>query len=162
MPQILADFTSLWRGAAQPADLDVDASYWLFIRNSYSGLAALRGIDLWVQNPFAADGSPVLVPEANMLTWVNGNVWRGECPGCQRSGPLRRNRTVTICLNCWGVEPGGDTVRWFNVEWPADVAQAERQLLKRVNPQHRNWHRQLTPGETLQTLIDEDVARGIL
>ena len=48
MPQILADFTSLWRGAAQPADLDVDASYWLFIRNSYSGLAALHGIDLWV------------------------------------------------------------------------------------------------------------------
>ena len=48
MPQIIADFTSSGAALAQPADLDVDASYWLFIRNSYSGLAALRGIDLWV------------------------------------------------------------------------------------------------------------------
>ena len=80
--QIIADFTALWRSQAQPADLDVDASYWLFIRNSYSGLAALRGIDLWVQNPFNAEGAPIMVPDATMLTWVNGNVWRGECPGC--------------------------------------------------------------------------------
>ena len=139
MVQIIADFTALWRSQAQPADLDVDASYWLFIRNSYSGLAALRGIDLWVQNPFnTAEGAPITVPDATMLTWVNGNVWRGECPGCS-----------TLRSACAATErqPSASTAgAWSLVAIPSAGStwnghrtwrQAERQLLKRPNPQHR-------------------------
>ena len=58
MPSILADFTRLHRGAALPLDLTDDRQYWQYIQRWYSGLAALRGIDVWEQTPFNQDGNP--------------------------------------------------------------------------------------------------------
>ena len=160
MPSILADFTRLHRGAALPLDLTDDRQYWQYIQRWYSGLAALRGIDAWEQMPFDQDGNPApMIETPPMLVWVNANIWRALCPGCQRSGPVRRASELTICLGCWGFDR--DNVRWTRVEWPAETLAAERRLLARPNPEHRNWHRQQPYQETLADLVAEDQERGL-
>ena len=161
MPSIIADFSNLHKASALPADLRTDVAYWAYIQRWFSAWAAMQGVDTWENNPFDEEGNPwPIITDPPMLVRANDNVWKAQCQACGKSGPVRRLNPLAICLDCWGAADGA-TVQWMRVDWPSDILPAERRLLRRPNPRHRNWHRQLPYAETLDSLVAEDAERGL-
>jgi hypothetical protein len=107
------------------------------------------------------------------VDWVSGDLiaevfaaqgyWVARCPrphcwGAEHHGPRRGGAGMELgglfdagmeCKECHGR---------FAVTWPTDRAEIERILMDRPDPATRNW----LPGETLQELVIENLAHGII
>lgn len=87
-------------------------------------------------------------------SWVRANWgrWVADCPSpwCTSAMQVWPGQVHTRCGDC-GTTMGP-------LIWPADPEGVETILLMRPDEKTRNWH----PGETLNDLLNENIAHGIL
>lgn len=84
---------------------------------------------------------------------ANWGQWKARCPRlwCTNAMPIDRGQEQFACL-------GPDSCGWTGeVAWPPDPDAIETLLLMRPVPRTRNW----LPGESLEDLLQENVAHGI-
>lgn len=80
--------------------------------------------------------------------------WRASCPFCNEAFVVEPGEPF-FCTNCCMAGNNGYAMQ---VLWPKKRAEIERVLLARPIPETRNWLP--LQGETLQTLIKENIERG--
>lgn len=89
--------------------------------------------------------------------YMNHGRWLVDCPAC-RTGWLVRQETPSLLVDVRGgvhTECSCGTV--IIVQFPGDMAEIDRLLGQRSNPENRNWR----PGETVFDLRIENAAHGV-
>jgi ribosomal protein L37AE/L43A len=89
-----------------------------------------------------------------LRAFVNAGRWVVMCPTCSSAQEAHSTLKRFWCVDCQQAREGG---AWCPVLWPDERAAIEAALLLRPDPRTRNW----MPGETVEQLIGENVARGI-
>lgn len=102
--------------------------------------------------------------DESAVAYVNFGRWVADCPAVPCAHPLTAERAVGaeyvapglpfMCQWCWNQDIEG---RFRHVDFPADRETLEVELLKRIEPDTRNW----LPGETLADLQIENIAHGV-
>jgi hypothetical protein len=113
-------------------------------RHAKLGQAALkRGVFLPPQGPLSDKVLPLV---------VNIGRWVVICPFCF-GAEFAREDGLFMCQSCWNAKAGRQYQR---AAFPLERKEIESILLKRLDPQTRNW----TPGETVVDLLLENAALG--
>ncbi len=102
--------------------------------------------------------------DAHAIAYVNFGRWVADCPAAPCRHPMTGERGVGaeyvapslpfMCQWCWNADIGD---RFREVDFPVDQQALEGELVKRVEPDNRNW----TPGETVADLQIENIAHGV-
>ena len=102
--------------------------------------------------------------DPHAIAYVNLGRWVADCPARPCAHPLTGEHAagaeyvapniVFMCQWCWNQDIEG---RYRPVDFPADKTALEAELLRRVEPDTRNW----LPGETLADLQIENIAHGV-
>jgi len=100
--------------------------------------------------PTGEAGSPILSTEVNQGRWIV------RCPACAGAENADPDEPWFYCLSCYN---GAFDGRWLPVQWPAERAAIEVELLKRPQAENRNW---LPPGESVADLRRENRERGLV
>jgi hypothetical protein len=98
----------------------------------------------------------ILVP-AKVLAFVSQGRWIGECPNnCGFADALKKDQPKMFCKECYVIH---------DVEWPSNAQDIWEALLKRPNPDNRNWFpvgcpvaekaKNIPMGQTVKELLDE-------
>lgn len=91
------------------------------------------------------------------FAYVNHGRWIVGCPFCNSAQLAAKTDRRYFCAGeggCGNAQVGGAFV---NVVWPKDADAIEAELVKRADPNTRNW----TPGETVKDLNHENVEHGV-
>lgn len=80
---------------------------------------------------------------------VNHGRWIVRCPFCPGAEMADLNDPRFFCLSCYNVPIGG---KWLPVQFPANRAALEAELLKRPASESRNW----LPHESVADLRREN------
>jgi hypothetical protein len=86
---------------------------------------------------------------------ISGSDWIVICDTCRESVVIDYGE-VYFCPNCLNAEHGGKA-REVVFPKPKDREQIEKLLVRRPNPNNRNW----LPHETVKNIQDENEAHGI-
>jgi hypothetical protein len=84
--------------------------------------------------------------------WINKGDWAVNCPDCPES-LIAEPGEPFFCPHCLNVKNGG---RVRPVVFPENRVQIEAALLRRIDPNRRNWY----PHETLDQLLQENAAHS--
>lgn len=87
-----------------------------------------------------------------LTAFVNHGRWLILCPVCLGLEYARENG-LFFCQGCWNAP----TRSWLRTTFPSERRGIEALLLKRLNPQNRNW----MPSESLADLSRENEAKGV-
>ncbi len=87
--------------------------------------------------------------------YANHGRWVVDCPrpDWRCASALQMFPLVSKIFTCWDCGYVSD-----EIVWPNDVAAIQMLLRMRPDPKTRNWK----PGETLQSLIMENIANGVM
>lgn len=136
MPVILRpkNVTGLWtqRGSVLDMELRTPQQY------------RIQQIQHVALNPAISDPVEFSNP---MQTYIGNGAWRISCP-CGEATHADPEWNLSCCFGCGAI--------YTNLIVPVFKTVMERLLVKRRIQRHRNWH----PSETLQNLIDEQIAFG--
>lgn len=91
--------------------------------------------------------------EGSVNAKISHSVWCVQCPFCP-GAILAQNGEPFFCPDC---AMQGNNGHPMSVVWPENVREIETELVKRPDPNTRNW----TPGETVEMLQAENRAHGI-
>ncbi len=102
--------------------------------------------------------------DSHAVAYVNLGRWVADCPAAPCRHPMTGERGVGaeyvspglpfMCQWCWNADIGD---RFREVDFPPDRGTLEAELLRRVEPDNRNW----LPGETVADLQIENIAHGV-
>ena len=120
------------------------------------GVSTASEYRAWVQaRPQAPEGvgakvDPIAPP---VVAYINEGRWVADCPDCN-AGMMLLPGAPFLCGLCFNVRIGSYSRL---VVWPANPAEIEAVLLLRPMAINRNWR----PGETVWTLLAENVEHGV-
>lgn len=91
--------------------------------------------------------------QGTVHTYVNRSLWAVDCPFCAGAMPAQPDEPF-FCPDCL---MQGNGFKAMAVEWPDERAAIEALLVKRNDPNTRNW----LVGETADDLARENAEHGV-
>lgn len=95
----------------------------------------------------AASGAPFTV-DTQRFAFIGNGAWRITCTKCGEPPCTDPDWGVSCCFYCGAIHT--------NIVFPDNYREIEALLVKRHVPHQRNW----APPETLEDLINEQIAAG--
>jgi hypothetical protein len=91
----------------------------------------------------------ILVADLTLPAIANAGRWGVLCPWCA-GAEFAREDGLFMCQSCWNA---GVQRKYVRVSFPANRGGIEAVLVKRIDPQTRNW-----TNETIEVLLAENAA----
>lgn len=89
--------------------------------------------------------------KGKVTAYINQSRWMATCDVCGNTMAVNRDDTF-FCMNCQNYKNDHQPKK---IQYPQNIAEIEKILLKRALPMHRNW-----TDETVEQLLEENRKAG--